>query len=251
MIPMTVQMAIFAFAMAGGERELAVAHVETDQPVVALTFDACATMGQANDFDRAVFDILKSENIAATVFVSGRWLQKHPDEGRLLAEAPLVEFGNHGFAHLRLSALSPARLAAEIERTEALIAALGRKSTALRPPFGDWNAKVVHAARQQGLSTVLWDVVSADAGGHVSARRMARAVTAQARPGSIVIFHINGRGPFTRDALPEIIKNLRARGLRFVSVSELLATPGARLVPASLGTRVPPKPQEAHADHPN
>jgi peptidoglycan/xylan/chitin deacetylase (PgdA/CDA1 family) len=87
-------------------------------------------------------------------------------------------------------------------------------------------------AADRRLPTVLWDVVSGDVGGHVKVAAMVERVTQSARPGSIVIFHINGRGSFTKDALPPIIQKLRARGFRFVPLSQLLALPGGRAQPA-------------------
>ena len=38
----------------------------------------------------------------------------------------------------------------------------------------------------------------------------------KARAGSIIIFHINGRGHKTAEALPAIVRGLRERGFRFV-----------------------------------
>src|SRR2546421_11875983 len=89
---------------------IAVARVVTDEPVVALTFDACATLDQANGFDRAVFDILKREQIPATIFVSGRWLEFHRDEARELAAQPWIELGNHSYSHPHMTTVPPARL---------------------------------------------------------------------------------------------------------------------------------------------
>jgi len=51
---------------------------------------------------------------------------------------------------------------------------------------------------------------------------MIRAVLDKTRPGSIVIFHINGRGRKTAEALPAILAGLRQRGYHFVQLSELL-----------------------------
>ena len=45
--------------------------VETREPAVAITFDACATRSHGYGFDRAVFDVLKRERIPATIFVVG------------------------------------------------------------------------------------------------------------------------------------------------------------------------------------
>jgi peptidoglycan/xylan/chitin deacetylase (PgdA/CDA1 family) len=209
-----------------------VGRVATDEPVVALTFDACATNEQANGFDRAVFDILKKEQIPVTVFVSGRWLEFHRDEGRELAAESWVEFGNHSYSHPHMTTVPQLRLLDEIARTEELIAQLGRHSVAFRPPAGIFDTRTLRAAAGWSLPTVLWDVVSGDAGGHVPAPLMVSGVSHTVQPGSIVIFHINGRGPFTKTALPDIIKNLRERGFRFVRLSELLAVPGGHFMPS-------------------
>jgi peptidoglycan/xylan/chitin deacetylase (PgdA/CDA1 family) len=206
---------------------IAVGRVATEEPVVALTFDACATSEQANGFDRAVFDILKRQKIPSTVFLSGRWIEAHRDEARELAAAPWIEIGNHSYSHPRLTNVPPAKLFDELSRTEELIAQLGRHSVAFRPPAGVWDERMVKLAAEWRMPTVLWDVVSGDAGGHIPAATMVEVVSRTVRAGSIVIFHINGRGPLTKEALPVIIQNLQHRGFRFVRLSELLGLPGA------------------------
>jgi peptidoglycan-N-acetylglucosamine deacetylase len=211
----------------------AVQRVETQAPVVALTFDACPTNRSPQGFDRAIFDYLRKERIAATVFVSGQWVERHPSEARALADEPLIELGNHSYAHPPLSRISVERLRNEVGQTDRLIAGLGRRSVGVRPPFGDWSPPVLAALGNQPL--VLWDVVSGDAGGHVAPERMIEDVDRRTKPGSIVIFHINGRGPHTKTALPEIVRRLRARGLRFVHVSELLRLPDGAVVQAQPG----------------
>jgi peptidoglycan/xylan/chitin deacetylase (PgdA/CDA1 family) len=206
-----------------------VSRVSTALPVVALTFDACPTRDRRG-FDRAVFDILRREKVPATVFVSGRWVEKHRREARELADEPLIEFGNHSYRHPAFSRLDVLRVREEIDATDRLITSLGRRSVGVRPPFGDWAAWLPEATG--GQPVVLWDVVSGDAGGHISADAIVNKVSAGARPGSIVVFHINGNGVYTKQALPRIIRRLRARGLRFVRVSELLALEGAEIVKA-------------------
>ena len=82
---------------------------------------------------------------------------------------------------------------------------------------------MIDVVRERGLPTVTWDVVSGDPSARTTKAGMFRNVVGHARPGSIVIFHINGRGWKTAEALPEILRALRAEGLRFVSLGELLA----------------------------
>jgi len=199
-------------------------RVETRQPAVALTFDACATRTQGYGFDRAVYDILKREGVPVTIFVSGRWVEMHGDEMKELAADPHVAFGDHSYQHPHMRTLPVARIGQEIDQTEAALARYGKKSVAFRPPFGEWNRRMIEVAKEKGLPTVTWDVVSGDPSARTSRVRLVNNVLGKARAGSIVIFHINGRGRKTAEALPEILRALKARGLRFVSLSELLGS---------------------------
>jgi peptidoglycan-N-acetylglucosamine deacetylase len=218
----------------------AIARVRTREPVVALTFDACATLKQDNGFDRAVFDILKREQIPVTIFPTGRWIETHPAEAKELAAQDWVEFGNHSYSHARMTRIPRKKAQLQIARTEVIVADLGRHTVAFRPPAGAWNRSRARLAARYHLPTVEWDVVSGDAGGHVPAARMVRSVLDNTRAGSIIIFHINERGPHTKEALPEIIRGLRAKGFSFVTISQLLNMPDAQPVsarPAPFGYR--------------
>jgi peptidoglycan/xylan/chitin deacetylase (PgdA/CDA1 family) len=198
-------------------------RVATSERAVAITFDACAIRTNGYGFDAAVFEILKRERVPATIFVSGRWVELHPDAMAALAREPLVEFGDHSYDHPHMSRLPAAGMADEIDRTEAALARYGKHSVAFRPPFGEWSGRLVDVARDEGLPLVTWDVVSGDPSAKTTTAGMIRAVLGKTRPGSIVIFHINGRGRKTAEALPEILAGLRSRGFHFVQLSELLA----------------------------
>lgn len=112
---------------------VAVSRVITTDPVVALTFDACPTR---LPFDREVFDILRREQIPATVFVSGKWIERHWREARELAAEPLIELGNHSYSHQQFSTMEQAKGREEIEVTDRLITSLGRKSVGCARPSG-------------------------------------------------------------------------------------------------------------------
>jgi peptidoglycan/xylan/chitin deacetylase (PgdA/CDA1 family) len=209
-----------AFAVAA--RAEPIHRVDHTAAVVALTFDACATRTHGYGFDRGVYDVLRREGVPATIFVSGRWVEFHPAEMAELARDPLIGFGDHSYDHPHMPRLTAARMGGEIEETEAALARYGKKSVAFRPPFGDWNRRLVEVARARGLPTVTWDVVSADPSAKTTTERLIHNVVDHARAGSIIIFHINGRGHHTAEALPEILRALRARGLGFVPLAALL-----------------------------
>jgi peptidoglycan/xylan/chitin deacetylase (PgdA/CDA1 family) len=198
-------------------------RVATREPVVAITFDACATRTQTYGFDRAVYEILRREKVPATIFVSGHWVDGHADAMTTLARDPLIQFGDHSYDHPHMQRLTAARQGEELDETEAALARYGKRSVAFRPPFGDWSPRLIDVVHAHGLPTVTWDVVSADPSKKTTVAGMFRNVVPRARPGSIIIFHINGRGWKTAEALPEILRGLRARGLRFVPLAELLA----------------------------
>ncbi|HEY5285332.1 MAG TPA: polysaccharide deacetylase family protein [Polyangia bacterium] len=234
---------------------MAISSVTTSEPVVALTFDACATRKQANGFDRKVFEILVRERIPATLYLSGRWVETHPSAAKEIAAAPWIELGNHTYSHPRLTLVRKDRMRTQIRRTNRIIERkIGRPALTLRPPAGAWNATVVNVASKEHLPVVLWSVVSGDAGGHVPAARMDRIVLDEAKPGAIIIFHINKRAPFTKKALPDIIAGLREKGFRFVTVSQLLALPDAVPVEAKpsrfgFGPRNKRRAKERGEDH--
>jgi peptidoglycan/xylan/chitin deacetylase (PgdA/CDA1 family) len=243
---MSLLFGLLALALHGDKAKpdlppICISGVATQEPVVALTFDACATRKQANGFDHKVFEILEREKIPVTFYLTGAWAEKHPSAVKQIAAASWVEIGNHGYSHARLTLLRPDRLRTQIRYTERILERkLGRRALSLRPPAGAWNQNVARAANREGLPLVLWSVVSGDAGGHLPVQRVDSAVLDQTKPGSIVVFHINQRAPFTKKALPDIIAGLRAKGFRFVTVSQLLALPDAvpmHAQPSRLGCR--------------
>ena len=109
-----------------------------------------------------MFDILKRERIPATIFVSGRWVEGHPDVMAELARDPLIEFGDHSYDHPHMSHLPVARIVEEIDQTEAALAKYGKHSVAFRPPFGEWSPRLIYVVQDLQLPTVTWDVVSGD-----------------------------------------------------------------------------------------
>jgi hypothetical protein len=73
-----------------------------------------------------------------------------------------------------------------------------------------------------GLVTVQYDIASGDPDPGLSAKRIVRSVVADAKGGSIVVFHMNKNGPHTAEALSEVVKGLREKGFELVTVGEIL-----------------------------
>ena len=199
-----------------------ISRFDNAQMRVALTFDACATKNQGYGFDRAVYQILRREKVPATIFTSGRWVEFHPDVMAELATDPLIEFGNHSYDHPHMARLSVARIDAQLDQTEAALARFGKRSVAFRPPFGEFSAQLIDVVHAHGMPAVLWDVVSGDPAKATTTSGIIDVVHRNTRGGSIVIFHINGRGRKTAEALPAVVHDLRSRGFQLVPLSSLL-----------------------------
>jgi len=204
-----------------------VRRIDNVKNEIALTFDACATKTHGYSFDREIYEILRRERIPATIFVSGRWVEFHTDAMIDLAANPLIEFGNHSYDHPHMPRLTDAQMRDEVLKTETALAVYGKHGVGFRPPFGDLDARMVGVVRAMGMPVILWDVVSGDPSRKVTAANIIHVVTRKTRSGSIVIFHINGRGLQTARALPTVVNDLRRQGFAFVALSQLLKDPAA------------------------
>jgi peptidoglycan/xylan/chitin deacetylase (PgdA/CDA1 family) len=211
-------------------------HGARSQKRIALTFDACTTR-DPTPYDPRVTAELEARHVPATIFVGGGWAEEEPAQLRALAGDPLFEIGNHTFTHPHLTRISDAAVRDELLRTqEAIGGVTGRVPALFRPPYGEYDGRVLRVAASLGLRTVEYDLPSGDPDAHATKAALVRWVLREARPGSIVVMHINHPRFHTAEALPEIVDGLRARGFELVTVGELLRS--ERLLPEARGALV-------------
>ena len=197
-------------------------HGARDSGLVALTFDACPT-SHVPPFAADIVEQLKQAGVPATFFVSGRWAEAHPAELRQIASEPLFEIALHGYRHRHMNGASRDAIGAEIEDGRAALLRLGETPQPLfRPPYGERPKLMQEAARDAGVTPVLWDVAPGDPDPHETAARIERDVLHRVEGGSIIVLHVNGRGVGTAAALPALLEGIQARGLRFARVSDLV-----------------------------
>jgi peptidoglycan/xylan/chitin deacetylase (PgdA/CDA1 family) len=184
---------------------------------VALTFDDGP--GPAT---RAALGLLRRFGDHATFFLVGRNLAQWPGIPR--AELTVGAVGDHTWTHPLLTRLAPAGVKAEIARTQAALERVtGTAVRLFRPPYGFHDAAVDRQVRRLEMLEVLWSLDSRDSypPPGASAGEIVRTLARSVRPGSIVLLHENLRQTFK--ALPAVLRVLQARGLRSVTVPELLA----------------------------
>lgn len=198
-----------------------ITHGNRAVKAVALTFDACQTR-KPSGYDARIIGVLRATHTPATLVLGGRWMETHPDATRSLAADPLFELGNHSYLHPHMTQITPAQMRQELQQTQDVLYRLtGKQGVVFRPPYGEYNPSLVQEAARLGLKTLTWEVVTGDPDPHIKAPAIVRTVLSRARPGSVVIMHMNGRGWHTAEALPAVIRGLRKRGYRLVTVSQL------------------------------
>jgi peptidoglycan/xylan/chitin deacetylase (PgdA/CDA1 family) len=212
------------------------------EKLVALTFDLCEQADDRTGYDRDVVNYLRDHRVPATFFAGGKWMRSHEDKAMQLMADPDFEIGNHGWTHGNLRVLGGDEMRAQIVWTQAEYALLHAKLAheadthglgdlaarvpsqplLLRFPYGTCSAESLGTVNDLGLDAIQWDVISGDPVKTLSAETIARGVLANARPGSIIVFHANGRTKATAAALPRVVEGLAAKGFGFRTVSALL-----------------------------
>lgn len=198
-------------------------HLPHGDRTIALTFDACQTRKPAG-YDTAIIRILRETQTPATLMLGGRWMETHPEATRDLGQDSLFELGSHSYLHPHMKGLPRERILEELQKTQDVMYRLtGKQGTLFRPPYGEYDENLVRIAGEMGLRCMLWSVVTGDPDRHVTADDIVHTVRREARPGSIIIMHVNGRGWHTAEALPALIEELKTRGYQFVKVSQALS----------------------------
>ncbi len=130
------------------------------------------------------------------------------------------EVGNHSAKHPKMSQLSESQMIAELKTTSDKIEALiGKPTTLFRPPFGDYNNRLIAVTKDMGYQTIQWDVDSLDYKDY-GVDAIVNRVCSKVKNGSIVLFHNNAT--YTKDALPIILDKLQGEGYEIVPISELI-----------------------------
>jgi polysaccharide deacetylase family sporulation protein PdaB len=196
-------------------RIIPIYSVETPEKKVAISFDA--TWGA--DQTPKLLEILAKNQVRASFFLCGLWLEKYPEMVKAIARAG-HEIGNHTYTHPHLNKMAKEEIARELLKTHRLIQELtGQTATLFRPPFGEYNNKVIETAAGCGYTTIIWDIDSLD-WQDLSAAAMLERVQKQLRPGAIILFH--NAGKHTPEAVAALLPILKSKGYSVVPISQLL-----------------------------
>ncbi|MFH1826018.1 MAG: polysaccharide deacetylase family protein [bacterium] len=207
------------FCVSGGSFALVIYRSSNPQQV-ALTFDDGPTLGVTDK----ILDILKEENVKATFFVIGRKIGQNPEIIKRMA-AEGHEIGNHSYSHEKLTSLDSQMAEVELRQTSNLITnQTGRPVNLYRPPHGALNYEKRKLVENRGYDVVMWSVNADDFLHENSVMRspisIVNRIMSRLQGGDIVLMHDNSRQIV--EAMPQLIKKLKARDRNFVTISQLL-----------------------------
>ncbi|MFI8492747.1 polysaccharide deacetylase family protein [Peribacillus butanolivorans] len=191
------------------------AKVDTNQKVVALTFDD----GPSKNVNQ-ILPLLDKYNVKATFFLIGNEIERYPEEAKKIVEAG-HQIGNHTYSHKRMVFKSSSYIKEEIEKTDKLIQNFGYKGEIdVRPPNGKKLVGLPYYLNKNDRDTITWNIEPDSY--YTSASDKVNYVKDHIKPGSIILMH-----PMYDDtgkelqAIEGVLKLLSNEGYTFVTVNEL------------------------------
>ncbi len=183
---------------------------------VFLTFDD----GPTRELTGPLIEVLAQYNAKATFFCIGQKVKKNRDQFRGIVEAGHL-IGNHSLSHLNgWNTSAKAHVADVLQCQEILSDELGYAPKYFGPPFGRISVRQLFQLRKR-FEVVLWDILSMDYRQELTGEQVARNVSENVRPGSIVVFHDSD---LTKDrvtvALPIILEHLSENGFQMCKLDQ-------------------------------
>lgn len=217
-----------------------VEHGPRDRKRIALTFDADLTAamrkrlknGRVKSYYNAkLIQELRDLHVPATLFLTGMWMEQYPQQTRELARDPLFELGSHSYTHrgftkycYTLGTVPRDQMLHDVSKAAYILKRLDEHPTKwFRFPGGCYDGTALHELAPAGLTAIQLDLPGAD-GFAKKAGPIIDRVVHGARNGSIVVLHMHGgdNAPMTDEAVPPIVRKLRAKGFELVTVTQLL-----------------------------
>jgi len=220
-----IKTGVFAAAatLLSGVSELAqasasdITHGARTSPHVALTFHGAGNPALV----QKLLGILKENSTPISVFAIGSWLKGYPQVARQMLDAG-YDLGNHTMNHYQMKTLSAPAANKEIAECAAELKKLtGNHGKWFRPSGTHYSTAII---RKAAIKNGYKQCISYDVDSHdyqdVGKKIVLRDISTGIKNGSIVSMHFGHQD--TIDAMPALLENLHARGLKPVTLTTLL-----------------------------
>lgn len=179
---------------------------------IYLTFDEGYELG----YTPQILDILQANDVKATFFITGHYLQSQPDlVKRMVKEGHMV--ANHTWNHPNLSKVTPEKLREEIMKLETEFSTLTGTNMPryIRPPEGAYSETSLKLTSELGYKTVFWSLAFHDWDPNNQPGRdySYQYVLDHIHPGAVILLHAVSES--NTEALNDIIVDLQKEGYIF------------------------------------
>lgn len=194
-------------------------YLGDDEKVIYLTFDA----GYENGNVAKTLDVLKQHDVKATFFILPGIVRNDTDVvKRMIDEGHII--GNHSYSHKNMGSVDDYNtFLSELKGLDDVcLEYLGTKASKFfRPPEGAFSENMLKFCVKAGYTPVFWSFAYADwdNGNQMSHEKAKQKILSNAHNGEIMLLHPTSA---TNAAiLSDVITELKERGYRFGSLSEL------------------------------
>ncbi|GAB3042594.1 delta-lactam-biosynthetic de-N-acetylase [Virgibacillus ainsalahensis] len=186
---------------------------------IYLTFDN----GYEEGYTEGILDVLKKEEVPATFFVTGHYVDSEPDLiARMVDEGHII--GNHSYHHPDFSTVSKETMQQELETLEEAVADVSdqKELKYLRPPRGMFNEQTLEWSNELGYIHVFWSLAFIDweTNKQKGWEYAFDQIMNQIHPGAIVLLHTVSSD--NAKALEHLISELKDQGYNFKSLDDLV-----------------------------
>jgi len=169
-----------------------------------------------NEYVEQIINVLEKNNVKATFFVGGIWVEKNNDCFMKKYNSG-NEIASHGYWHKDHSKITDQQQINEINLTHELVRDLtGINMTLFAPPSGAYNKMTAQIAESLGYKTIMWSKDTIDWRDQDEELLYTRATNA-AQAGDLILMHPTQA---TANCLDKIIKKYIELGLNIDTVSK-------------------------------
>ena len=212
---------LFSFKSISTFGQAPIYEAQTGRDEIALTCNVV----WGTEYIPSILDVLKNENVKMTFYIGGKWAEENPELlKRIYQEGH--EIGNHGYDHQKPTKISDEDNKNEITKAEQVIEkTIGVKPTLFAPPYGDIDDRTTEIAENLEYKVVMWNIDTIDWKYKDNPQMIHDRIfnNENELEGGIVLMHPTDG---TLKALPSIIKDVKAKGIDIVTVSELIKKQG-------------------------
>lgn len=190
---------------------------DTTKKVIYLTFDE----GYENGYTSSILDTLKSNDVKAAFFVTGPYVNEHADlVTRMINEGHIV--GNHTISHQSLPSLTTEKLEQDIVGLDKIVYEKWKLNmTFIRPPMGEYSERVLAQLKELGHRAVFWSFAydDYDIKNQKGTDYAYKMIMDNLHNGEVMLLHAVSKD--NTEVLDKILKDIKAQGYEFKSLSEL------------------------------